>query len=97
MAHVVVASYRSKPGREADVAEHLRATIAPARAEPGCEAYRVVRAKNDAASFVQLESYADEESFETHKDSRHFEGHIRNGARNLIDSREVVIGDDVQD
>lgn len=50
MAHVVVASYRSKPGREADVAEHLRAMIAPTRAEPGCEAYRVVRAKNDPAS-----------------------------------------------
>lgn len=96
MSLVVVATYKSRPGSEDDLASHLRAMTALTRAEEGCESYRVVRAKDEPGTFVLFESYTDQEAFEAHKNSAHFDEHIRNGAWNLLDSREVVVGSEIK-
>jgi quinol monooxygenase YgiN len=96
MSLFLVATYRCKPGREEELASHLQAMLVPTRAEPGCETYRAVRSQDEPGTFVLFESYTDDDALEAHKESAHFDEHIRNGAWNLLDSREVVLGSELE-
>lgn len=97
MSYVVVATYVSKEGEAGDLIEHLQAMMGPTRAEPGCQVYRVIRSNDDPNTFVLFEIYDDEEAFKAHASSDHFEQHIRGGAWNLLESRSVVFGSELQD
>lgn len=96
MSHVVVATYVSKPGGAHEIANHLGAMIAPTNAEPGCRTYRVIKSKDDPNTFVLFEVYDDEEAFQAHASSDHFEEHVRNGAWNHLESRTVVFGSELE-
>jgi len=93
---IIIATYRSKPGKEADLAACLKAMMAPTRAEEGCETYRVIRSNDDPATFVLFESYSDADALDAHRSSEHFNTHIRNGAWKIIDSRDVVSGSEIE-
>ena len=94
MSFVVVATYESKPGKEADLAEHLNAMIAPTRAEEGCQEYRIFRSKDDPRVFVLVERYGSDADFDFHKASEHFQERIVNGAWGCLESRSVVFGEE---
>jgi quinol monooxygenase YgiN len=96
MSFGVVATYIVEPGREADVERHLSAMLAPTRAEPGCEEYRVFRSQDDPRVYVLVERYRTEADFEFHKESSHFAEHVRNGIWECLESRTVVIGEEFQ-
>lgn len=95
MSHVVVATYVSKPGEADEIAKHLKAMIGPTNAEPGCQTYRATQSKDDSNTFVLFEVYDDEDAFQAHASSPHFEGHIRNGAWNHLESRSVIFGSEL--
>lgn len=95
MSYAVVATYVSKPDQVAQLTEHLRAMVEPTNAEEGNELYRVVQSNEDETKFVLLEMYRDEDAFEAHASSDHFEQHIRNGAWDCLESRSVVFGTEI--
>lgn len=95
MSHVVVATYVSKSGEADVIAGHLEEMIGPTNAEPGCQEYRVVTSRDDPNTFVLFEVYDDEDAFQAHASSDHFEKHIRNGAWNHLESRYVVFGSEL--
>ena len=96
MSHVVVATYVSKTGQAGQISRHLKAMIGPTNAEPGCQVYRVVNSKDDPNTFVLFEVYDDEDAFQAHASSEHFEEHIRNGAWDNLESRSVVFGSELE-
>lgn len=71
---VLLASYRSVPGRGDEVATALRDMLAATRAEPGCVLYLVNRSKDDPDHFVLYEQYEDEAALDAHRESAHFQG-----------------------
>jgi len=97
MSFVVAATYESKPDREADLEGHLNAMRAPTRAEEGCEEYRIFRSRDDAPVFFLFERYRSADDFEAHKESDHFGEHIRNGAWDCLESRSVVLCEELGD
>ena len=96
MTYVVAATYVSKPDAADELREHLAAMVEPTRAEEGCEEYRVVTSNDDPRTFLLFEIYRDEEAFQAHAASPHFEEHIRNGAWDLLESRSVIFGTPLQ-
>jgi len=96
MSYVVAAIYVSKPDADDELREHLSAMIEPTRAEDGCEEYRAVNSNDDPRTFLLFEIYRDEEAFQAHAASPHFEEHIRNGAWDLLESRSVIFGTPLQ-
>jgi len=96
MSYVVAATYVSKPDAAGELRKHLTAMIEPTRSEAGCEEYTVVNANDDPLTFLLFEIYRDEEAFQAHAASPHFEEHIRSGAWDLLDSRSVIFGTPLQ-
>jgi quinol monooxygenase YgiN len=96
MSYAVVATYVAKPDQVEPLRGHLKAMVGPTNAEEGCELYRVVSSNDDPETFVLFELYRDEDAFQAHAASDHFEQHIRNGAWNCLESRSVVFGTELE-
>lgn len=92
MSYVVAATYVAKPESVDELKAHLRAMVEPTNDEEGCEEYRVVNSNEDPLTFLLFEVYRDEEAFQAHASSEHFDAHIRNGAWGLLESRSVLFG-----
>lgn len=96
MSYVVAATYVSNPESAEELRKHLEAMIEPTNGEAGCEEYRVINSNDDPRTFLLFEIYRDEEAFQAHASSEHFEEHIRNGAWELLESRSVMFGTPVR-
>ena len=96
MSFHVIATYTAEQGKADKMAEHLRAMTEASLQEPGCIGYRVVRSADDPHVFVIIEEYTDEEAFEAHKNTPHFEEHGRNGAWTVLADRRVVTGHELR-
>lgn len=96
MSYAVVATYLSKPDQVEALRGHLKEMVGPTNAEEGCELYRVINSNEDPATFVLFELYRDEEAFQAHASSDHFEKHIRNGAWDCLESRSVIFGSELE-
>lgn len=92
MSFHVVATYTAEEGRGDELASHLKAAVGPSRTEPGCISYRPVRSEENPDVFVIVEEYESPEAVDEHRNSPHFDTHIRNGAWKVLKSREVVTG-----
>lgn len=92
MSYIVAATYVSRPDTVDELRDHLKAMLEPTNAEEGCEEYRVVNSNDDPLTFLLFEIYRDEDAFQAHASSGHFEEHIRNGAWGLLESRSVMFG-----
>ena len=92
MSYVVAATYVANPESVDELKAHLRAMVEPTNAEEGCQEYRVVNSNEDHLTFLLFEVYRDEEAFQAHASSDHFDAHIRNGAWGLLESRSVLFG-----
>ena len=73
---VVIAQYRTRPGKGDEVASVLALHRSATVAEPGCRAFVVNRSQDDCDRFVLYEQYVDEAAFEAHRASRHFQRYI---------------------
>lgn len=73
MEFAVVVRYKARPGAEGRVENALKNMLGASRAEPGNLGYQVLRDRQDPSVFVLVERYADEDAFEAHRSSPHFE------------------------
>lgn len=72
-SHRVIAHYYAEPDRAAEVVGLLQQLAAASRDEPANLSYEVFASIEDEHHIVILESYADAEGFEAHRESEHFE------------------------
>ena len=69
---VVLATFRSPPGRAAELKETLQTVQASSRAEPGCEVYDMFESVDGPDSYVLFERYRSPAALEAHRDSDHY-------------------------
>jgi quinol monooxygenase YgiN len=62
----IFARFHAREGREAAVAEALRAVVAPTRAERGCVGIGAFRSTREPRLFYIHSRWVDEAAFETH-------------------------------
>ena len=72
MGYVVAARWTSKPGREEQLLETLRAVMVESRAEPGTQLYQVSRSVDDPRVFFLFEIYDDESAYAEHNAAARF-------------------------
>jgi quinol monooxygenase YgiN len=92
MEYVIVATYIAKTEAAEEVAGRLRTMAAKTNEEPGCRSYEVYRSREDAAVFVLVEVYEDEEAFKTHAAADYFQENIVGAVWPLLENRTVVRG-----
>ena len=88
VAYVVAATWVAKEDAEAQVADIIETLTPLCRAEPGCLMYQAHRSPEDSRLFFIYEQYADEEAFEAHRQSEHFQRWVLEEAAPLLESRE---------
>ena len=84
---VVIAEYRTKPGKGDEVAAVLALHGSRSAAEPGCRAFTANRSQEDRDRFVLYEQYDDEAAFQAHRGSPHFQEYIAGRVIPLLDER----------
>ncbi len=62
----VIAQFRAKPRKEADLSALLQQCVNPARGEPGCLRYEMNQDLHDPSVFAVVETYSDQQAFEAH-------------------------------
>jgi len=62
----VIATMRAKPGKEADLQEHLLRLVPQTRTEAGCIDYDLHRLQDDPSIFVMYENWADRGELDKH-------------------------------
>ncbi len=67
----VIATFRAKPGREAELLAVLTALIEPTRAEPGCRLYELWRNRQDGTELTFVEEWSSDEALAAHAASDH--------------------------
>jgi quinol monooxygenase YgiN len=89
MAFVVAATWKAKDGEEDRILDVIR-TMAPlSREEDKNIAYQAQVSRDDPRTFFLYELYADEEGYEDHKASEHFQKYVFGYALDYLESREV--------
>ncbi len=87
MAHVLVVTWRAKPGEEGRVEEILRTMQGLSRAEPGTLTYTAHRSLEDPRDFLLYEAYRDEAAFEAHQATDYFKRYVLGEALPRLESR----------
>ncbi|WP_323141893.1 putative quinol monooxygenase [Massilia phyllosphaerae] len=62
----VIATMRAKPGKEADLHEHLLSLVPQTRTEAGCIDYDLHRLQDDPSVFVMYENWVDRGELDKH-------------------------------
>jgi quinol monooxygenase YgiN len=89
MAVVITARYRAKPGAEELIREVLGVMRPASLQEPGCEAYETHVSEEEPGTFLLYERYVDDEAFQLHRDSEHFQRHVVARAIPNLDERTI--------
>ena len=88
MAYVVSAKWRAKEGKADRLLEVIREMTPPSRAEPGNRFYQAQRSLDDPQLFYLYEQYVDEEGYEAHQETGHFQRLVTGEAIPNLESRE---------
>lgn len=67
----MIATFRAKPGREAELLEVLTALLEPTRAEEGCRLYELWLSREDPTELTFVEEWASDEALAAHARSEH--------------------------
>jgi quinol monooxygenase YgiN len=67
----VVATFRARPGKEAELRASLGGLLAPTRKESGCLNYDLHSSADDPAKFLFHENWASKAHLDAHLQSRH--------------------------
>ncbi len=87
MPVTLIARIKAKQGCEGQLEEAFRDMIKKVRAaEPGCQAYILHRANDDATQFVWYETYSDQAAFDNHRKTEHMK-EMGGRIANLLDGR----------
>ncbi|WP_226579880.1 putative quinol monooxygenase [Halobacillus litoralis] len=79
---------KAKQGKEEELFTELKKVIEPSRAEDGCVDYVLHRSIDDDSVFLFYETWQDQEAFQSHIDSPHYQAY-REATADLMESREV--------
>ncbi|NGO69709.1 putative quinol monooxygenase [Streptomyces boncukensis] len=90
MPYVVVARYRTLPGRQDEVLALLDTMAEASRREPGNRQYRVHQSTEDPRTVVLYEEYGTAADFEAHCASEHFQDLVLGRVVPLLEEREVL-------
>ncbi|MFE5736530.1 putative quinol monooxygenase [Streptomyces celluloflavus] len=90
MSYVVIARYRTLPGREEEVLTLLDAMARASSQEPGCRRYRVHQGTEDPRAIVLYEEYGAEADFTAHCASAHFQDLVIGRIVPLLEQRDVL-------
>ncbi|GAA2094064.1 putative quinol monooxygenase [Streptomyces albiaxialis] len=90
MTYVVVARYRTLPGKEDEVLALLDTMAEASRQEPGNRQYRVHRGAEDPRTVVLYEEYDAEADFDAHCATGHFQDLVLGKVVPLLEHREVL-------
>ena len=90
MAFVVAATWRAKPGEGHRIVQVIRTMTPLSLAEPGCLFYQAQVSPQDSDDFFLYEQYTDEQAYEDHKASPHFQEHVFGHAINYLADRSVA-------
>ena len=90
MTYVVVARYRTQPGREGDVLNLLDIVAEASRKEAGNRQYRVHQSAEDPRTVVLYEEYDAEADFDAHCATDHFRNLVLGKVVPLLEHREVL-------
>jgi quinol monooxygenase YgiN len=88
MAYVVSALWTAKQGEEDRIARICEEMTAPSREEPGNLFYQAHRSPEDPRLFYLYEQYVDEDGYQAHQDSEHFQRLVAGEAIPNLESRE---------
>ncbi|MBO8191336.1 antibiotic biosynthesis monooxygenase [Streptomyces oryzae] len=87
---VVIARYRTRPGKEDEVLALLGEMATASRREPGNRQYRVHQGTEDPRTVVLYEEYDTEAGFPAHCATGHFRSLLLERVVPLLESRDVV-------
>ena len=85
---LVVANWEAKAGEADNVAAILQRFLPQAQAEPGVKLFLIGRGKDNPATFLFYELFADEAAFKAHQESEHFKTLIAADAVPRLAKRE---------
>jgi len=68
---VILATAKSKPGKEADLERALRDVAAPTRAQPGCVAWTLHRVQGAPGTLLAYERWSSPEAHQAHLEGAH--------------------------
>lgn len=88
MAYVVAALWRAREGEEEKIRELIDIMTPLSRDEPACRFYQAHRSADDPRLFFLYEQYDDEQGYEAHMATEHFEEYVRGEAIPRLESRE---------
>jgi len=88
MSFVVVAQMTARQGEEGTALEVIWELAVASRQEPGCELYIPTQDPEHPRSFLFYEQYRDEQAFEEHCASEHFQRLAVGALFGLLESRE---------
>jgi quinol monooxygenase YgiN len=89
MAYVVAAHWYAKAGKQERLREVIEEMTEPSKAEPGNLYYAAQRSIEDPQYFFLYEVYADEASYQAHRETEHFTRLVTNEATpELLERRE---------
>jgi quinol monooxygenase YgiN len=88
MVYVVAATWRARAGNEDRIAGILERITPLCRDEPACRLYQAHRSTDDPRLFFIYEQYDDEDGFEAHTRTDHFQAQVIGEAVPLLEGRE---------
>lgn len=90
----LIARIEAHPNQGEQVASIIEGVIAPSRAEAGCLTYQTHRAIDDPNVFYFYEQWRDQDAFDQHVASPHYQAYRADSA-NLVVDRYLTFLDDV--
>lgn len=90
MAFVVAAIWKAKPGEEDRIVDVIKTMTPLSRAEPKNLFYQAQVSPTDPTTFFLYEQYTDEQGYEDHKASEHFQKHVFGYAIDYLAERQVT-------
>ncbi|MFP7279185.1 putative quinol monooxygenase [Exiguobacterium indicum] len=90
----LIARIEAHPNQGEQLASIIEGVIAPSRAEAGCLTYQAHRAIDNPNVFYFYEQWRDQDAFDQHVASPHYQAYRADSA-NLVVDRNVTFLDDV--
>ncbi|NNN12047.1 MAG: antibiotic biosynthesis monooxygenase [Acidimicrobiaceae bacterium] len=87
----VIARWVADEGKDGELESLLGQLAVASRSEKGCIAYQPLRHKEEKNVFAICEQYVDEDAFEDHKNSSHFQELVIARALPLLAERQVDV------
>jgi quinol monooxygenase YgiN len=88
MTYVVTALWRAREGEEQKIRELIGIMTPLSRDEPACRFYQAHLSPDDPRLFYLYEQYDDEQGYQSHMATEHFEKYVRGEAIPRLESRE---------